>query len=35
MVKDLVLIVMFWGLIMGPCLLAMKTGLHRDEEYEA
>jgi hypothetical protein len=31
MVKDLTLLVMFWSLIIAPCLLAMKTGLHRDE----
>ena len=32
MLNDVVLIVMFWGLILGPCLLAQKTGLHRGEE---
>lgn len=33
--KDLAVLMAFWGLIVTPCLLAMKTGLHRDEEYEA
>ncbi len=34
MVKDVVHMVLFWGLIIGPCLLAMKTGLHRDDPRE-
>ncbi len=35
MVKDMALLVVFWAIVMGPCLLALKTGLHRDEPYES
>ena len=35
MIHDLLLMVLFWGLIMAPCMMAQRTGLHRDEPYES
>ena len=34
MIHDLVLMVLFWSLIIGPCMMAQRTGLHRDEVYK-
>ena len=33
MVKDVMLLVAFWGIVIAPCLLAMKTGIHREDMY--
>lgn len=35
MIHDLLMMGLFWGLIMGPCLMAQRTGLHRDEVYRS
>jgi hypothetical protein len=28
--RDIVIILLFWAMILTPCLVAMHTGVHRD-----
>ncbi len=30
--KDIVIILSFWLMVIAPCLVAMRTGAHRDTE---
>ncbi len=30
--RDLLIILAFWAMIIGPCLIAMHTGAHLDTE---
>jgi hypothetical protein len=29
---DVVTLVFFWALVIGPCLIALRTGAHRDAD---
>lgn len=32
MVKDLLMMLLFWAMVMGPCLVALNTGVHSESE---
>jgi hypothetical protein len=31
---DILLLLLFWAMVIAPCLVAMNTGAHRDHEED-